>query len=90
MAVKKKFPTTLKKQGVQKSISRQLTELGISPKSVVLYFGIPFVLSLLFGLFISSPEPVFSSSLSDWRDSGFAFKHGEFEIFYQGRILLIS
>ena len=42
------------------------------------YFAVAFVLSLLLGLFISSPAPRFSLALSDWRDAGYLYRHGEF------------
>ncbi len=70
----------------QPRISKIIRELDIPWKSALLYFGLPFLISLLFGLFISWPEPDFSSSLLDWRDSGYLYKHGAHELFYHKKL----
>eukprot|EP00112_Aurelia_sp_Birch-Aquarium-sp1_P015182 Seg3343.2 transcript_id=Seg3343.2/GoldUCD/mRNA.D3Y31 product="Mesoderm-specific transcript protein" protein_id=Seg3343.2/GoldUCD/D3Y31 len=65
------------------SIRSIITSLLTSPKTIIIYFCLPFAFSLLFGLFISSPRPEFSADLSNWRDSGYTHVYKGFEIFYQ-------
>ena len=66
------------------SVLKIVTSLLTSPKTIIKYFCLPFAVSLLFGLFISTPRPEFSADLSNWRDSGYTHVYKGFEIFYQG------